>query len=322
MSPPPCGPAHRELIHTLHQRYRREWERAERLQHQLDRLRGPRLARAFGWLRSLAGRLRRPAAAPPAGAALGAALTEAAGPAAGRVSVVIPFRDRPELLRGCLRSLRRGAYHDFEVLLVDNGSVRRRTARLLGRVEARGLARVLREPGPFNFARLCNRAAAHAAGDYLLFLNNDTEVLSPDWLERMLLVARRPEVGVVGAVLLYPDGTVQHAGLFPRRDGRWVHAHRGEPGDGEWLRAARAVPAVSGACLMVGRALFEELGGFDERLPLTYNDVDLCCRARQRGRLTALAGAARLLHYECLSRGFAPDEPGAAHLAALPRFPA
>ncbi len=251
-------------------------------------------------------------------------LEEDPDPVSGRISIIIPFKDRLELLRGCLRSLRESTYRDFEVVLVDNGSSERQTARYLSRVEQRRAVCVVDCPGKFNFSRLCNEGAKRATGDYLLFLNNDTEVLTPDWLERMVRLARRPEVGVVGATLLYPDGTIQHAGMFPRSDGRWVHAWRGcsweEPAR-EQIRQIRAVPAVSGACLMLRREVFTALAGFDEQLPVTYNDVDLCSRARARQLLVAVTPHARLLHFECLSRGFTRDRPGEGHLTSLDDFP-
>ena len=113
------------------------------------------------------------------------------------------------------------------------------------------------------------------------------DVLAPDWLEQLLRLANAPAIGIVGATLLYPDGTLQHAGIVPAGGGRWTHVYRGfpqdYPGEHEELGHARAVPAVTAACLMIRRQLFGELGGFDERLGLVYNDVDLCCRVRRRG---------------------------------------
>jgi len=152
-----------------------------------------------------------------------------------------------------------------------------------------------------------------------LFLNNDTEVLTPDWLERLLLIERHPEVGAVGATLVYPDRTIQHAGLFPHRDGRWVHVYRGRPLDCEGergeLRHVRAVPAVTAACLLMRREHFAALGGFDERLAVTFGDVDLCRRVREEGRLVVVTPHARLVHYESLTRGYSLDEPAARDLA-------
>jgi GT2 family glycosyltransferase len=313
----------RELIHLLNQRYHQAWERAELLQEELTRIQSWWFWPAVEWLRRVKRWLRPPAAAPalepPASCQT---LTEIPGSPCGTVSIVIPFKDGLPLLRNCLTSLRAGSYRRFEIILVNNGSIEPRTQRYLWRVATRPGVQVVDCPGPFNFSRLCNEGARRARGDHVLFLNNDTELLTRDWLERMLFLERQPEVGVVGATLLYPDRTIQHAGLAPRADGNWVHVHRGRPEhnlgkEGE----LRIVPAVTGACLLMRREQFLAVGGFDERLPVTFSDVDLCCRVRQRGLLVVVTPHARLFHFECLSRGYVVDSPGTAHLTALARFP-
>jgi len=324
----PARGEYRKLIHLLNQKYRREWERAERLQDEMARLCDGRLGLLGLFLRRIKHWVRPPVHDPSTGVAPTAArlLAEHPGRAPGRVSVVIPFRDRPELLRGCLRSIRSGSALPHEIILVDNASREPATLHYLWRLQTRQAARVVPSPGAFNFSRVCNDGAREASGDYLLFLNNDTEVLTLDWIDRLVRVAAAPGVGVVGATLLYPDGTLQHAGIQPRRDGRWVHVHRGRPGDfpgprGE-LREVRAVPAVTGACLLVRRDLFWSLGGFREDLPITYGDIDLCRRARERGLLVAVTPHARLVHFECLTRGYVRDDPGTEHLAGMDEFPA
>jgi GT2 family glycosyltransferase len=218
------------------------------------------------------------------------------------------------LLRNCLRGLQRGSYERREIVLIDNGSTCARTLRYLDQVRAQPKFKVVPCPGPFNFSRLCNLGARQADGDFLLFLNNDVEVLTPDWLEQLLRLGNCPKVGVVGATLLYPDGTLQHAGIFPSGGGRFCHVYRGhphdDPGDNGELGQARTVPAVTGACLMIRRSLFMEMGGFDETLGLTHNDVDLCRRVRERGLKVAVSPHARLWHLESLSRGFSrTNEP-------------
>jgi GT2 family glycosyltransferase len=277
-------------------------------------LRGSRIARAAEWLRlRLRSLFPHPSSVKPHIVGHAAPYTGPEFPVPdARVSIIVPFRDRPELVRNCLRSLRWSTFRNFEVVLVDNGSTQPRTERLITRLTSKSDVRLVRCPGPFNFSLLCNAGAADASGDHLVFLNNDTEVLSRSWLERMLALAADPDVGAVGATLLYPDHTIQHAGLLPRSDGMWIHAHRGEPADtaGE-LRGVRIVPAVTAACMMIRRTLFGELGGFDERLPLTLNDVDLCRRVRERGKLVLVAPRARLIHYEGLSRGYSVDPPEA-----------
>lgn len=305
-----------ELIHLLNQRYHAEWVRAELLGNELDGLRQSRLGRLVAWYHRLKNRLwpgiteanltlseRAVAYVPPA---------ELAEPA-GRVSIVIPFRDRPELLKNCLRSLRAGTYRNFEVVLVDNGSTNPGTLRFLKRLKPHSRYRLVDCPGPFNFSRLCNAGASQASGEHLLFLNNDIEVLTRDWLEQLLMIGADPQVGVVGATLLYPDRTIQHAGLFPRSDGLWVHQNRGLPAshrgtDGE-LSIPRIVPAVTAACLLIRRPLFDELGGFDISFPVIGNDVDLCRRVKQLGLAVVISSAAQLFHYEGLSRGYSLASP-------------
>lgn len=296
---------YRRLIHLLNARYHREWLRAERLQRELDRRLW--LGPAFGWLRAIK---RRLFGAGPADDEVDTGPFQpvtAAPRAAGRVSVIIPFRDRLELLRTCLASLRLTDYAELDVVLVDNGSAAPAMGRYLRRVTERGLATVIARPGAFNFSWLCNEGARQAAGEWLLFLNNDTEVIDPAWLRHLLRLGGAANVGAVGATLLFPDGTLQHAGAWPRGDGRWVHAHKGARPGAAWPAGAagdgRAVPAVTAACLLIRRGLFASLGGFDERLAVAGNDVELCRRVRGRGLDVVVSRHARLLHYEGLSRG-------------------
>jgi GT2 family glycosyltransferase len=301
------------LIHELNRRYRQEWDRAERLRAELADIHASRAWRVFAWLRRVKKRLWNVfhPASPAVQSDPGATVADVPGRPHGQVSIVIPFKDRPELLRGCLRSLRRSTYLRFEVILVDNGSTDPRTQKLSSRLAGRPRVRMVSCPGPFNFSRLCNEGARAAGGDYLLFLNNDTEVLAPDWLEQLLLIERHPEIGAVGATLLYPDRTIQHAGIVPEGEGCWGHVYRGKPegyeGKQGELRHIRAVPAVTGACLLMRRQQFHELGGFDERFPVTLGDVDLCRRLRERGLLVVVTPHARLLHFESLSRGYSRE---------------
>jgi GT2 family glycosyltransferase len=296
------------LLHLLNRRYHEQFVRAELLQNDLTGMTSSRVIRVAERLRWLVRRfVPHPSSIKPH---MLAAAEPYRGPAlpvpAARVSVVIPFRDQPELLRNCLRSLRLSTFRNVEVVLVDNSSERPATGRLLARISAKRDIRLISRPGPFNFSLLCNAGAAAATGDHLVFLNNDTEVLSRRWLERMLGLAADPAVGAVGATLLYPDRTVQHAGMLPRSDGMWIHPHRGAPAEMLPLDV-QSVPAVTAACMLIRRDLFDAVGGFDESLPLTLNDVDLCRRVRDRGKLVVVTPKARLLHYEGLSRGFTVD---------------
>jgi GT2 family glycosyltransferase len=307
-----AGNSYRELIHLLNRRYQEEFGRAERLQAELGGLLKSRAWKMLNCWARVKGWFKRPPQEDPVPVAdcrtLPMTGLDATAKSAGRVSIIIPFKDRIDLLRGCLGSLRTSSYRRFELILVDNGSSERRTRRYLRRLQTRRGVRLVRSPGPFNFSRLCNDGADRAGGDHLLFLNNDTEVLSRDWLEQLLQPALHPEVGVVGATLLYPDGTIQHAGLVTQADGVWVHAYRGYPQDfaghrGE-LHQVREVPAVTGACLLISRERFIALGGFDERFAGNLGDVDLCRRVREQGLRIVVTPHARLLHFESLSRGY------------------
>ena len=320
------GTDFREALHTLNRRYQEAWDRAERLQDELDHIKKSRAYRLLSCgrlpcllLGAVSSAPGRETLAPPAFPTENLEATQV--PTKGTVSILIPFKDRLDLLRNCLRSLRRGSYQPKEIILLDNGSSCPRMLKYLKRV--RGLAgpKVIPCPGPFNFSRICNLGARHAGGDFLLFLNNDVEVLAADWLEQLLRLGCRTDVGIVGATLLYPDRTLQHAGIFPQGDGGWSHAYRGlphdHPGERGELRQARTVPAVTGACLLIGRDLFSELGGFDEKYGLTFNDVDLCCRVRERGLKVAISPRARLWHFESISRGFSRDK-AMTHFQARP----
>jgi GT2 family glycosyltransferase len=227
-----------------------------------------------------------------------------------RVCVIVPTRDRADLLRPCIASLfERTAYRAFEVLVVDNGSREAATAELLAEWERREPQRfrVLRDPTPFNYSRLNNEAARATTAEYLLLLNNDTEVIAPDWMDAMLGQARRDAVGAVGALLLYPDGTVQHAGVVLGILGLAGHAHRFLPATGAGYHGALELDtnylALTGACLMIAKRKYFEVGGLDEALAVSYNDVDLCLKLRRAGYRNVFVPRARLYHYESKTRG-------------------
>ncbi len=160
---------------------------------------------------------------------------------------------------------------------------------------------------PFNFSRINNYAVAHSSGEYVLLLNNDTEVITPDWLEAMVEQAQRPSIGAVGAKLLYDDGTVQHAGVMIGIGGVAGHSHkyaqRDEPGYFATLQTTNNFSAITAACLMVRRAVFEEVGGFDESLAIAFNDVDFCLRVRDAGYRNVYLPHVELYHHESKSRG-------------------
>jgi len=224
------------------------------------------------------------------------------------VSVVVPMRDRAALTRRCFESLeRRTRYVRWEVVVVDNGSVEPATARLLAGLGPR--YRVVRHDAPFNFSALVNVGARAARGDYLLLLNNDTEVIEPEWMTALLEHAQRPEVGAAGGQLLYPDGRLQHAGAFIMGTPTAVAGHRfkflpaRDPGYLGIPRMIGNVSAVTAACLMVARPRFLALGGFDEAFRVAFGDVDFCLRLRAQGLLIVYTPVARLYHHESATRG-------------------
>lgn len=225
------------------------------------------------------------------------------------VSVVIPNRDQPEVLRRCLTSvLDKSAYPHLEIVVLENGSKNPETFRLYDEMRARGVTvAAYREQGPFNYARINNWGARQAHGDVLVFLNNDMEIITPDWAEQLLMFVQRPDVGAAGALLRYPDGSVQHAGIVAGMAGAAGHIHKHLPhGEDSWLgclRCVRNVAAVTGACLMIRRETFGAAGGFDEELAVAFNDVDLCLRLCGKGYVNVFTPFAELYHHESVSRG-------------------
>ena len=233
----------------------------------------------------------------------------------GKVSIIIPTRDLAEMLEQCLSSIfTQTTYPDYEVILIDNGSVEAETHRLIQRWQEQEPQRFHchRLDIPFNYSKLNNQGAAQATGDYLLFLNNDTEVITPDWLEAMVEQAQRPSVGAVGALLLYPDDRVQHAGVIvgigPFAGHAFIQSPSTAPGYLGQLLTSSNYSAVTGACLMCRRAVFEAAGGFDEALVVALNDIDLCLKMRQQGYYNLFTPHAKLYHYESKSRGY-EDSP-------------
>jgi GT2 family glycosyltransferase len=227
-----------------------------------------------------------------------------------RVCVVIATRDRADLLGPCIRSLfERTSYKNFHVLVIDNGSVEPATAELLTYWHEREPARfrVLQDASPFNYSRLNNAGVRAADAPFIVLLNNDTEVVSPEWMHAMLGQARRAPIGAVGALLMYDDDTVQHAGVMLGVLGLAGHSHRFLPADGPGYFGALQLDtnylAVTGACLMVQTSKYWEVGGLDETLVVSYNDVDFCLKLQHAGYRNVVTPSARLYHYESKSRG-------------------
>ena len=232
-----------------------------------------------------------------------------------QVSVIIPTRDRADLLARCAEGLlHQTTYAPLDLTIVDNGSVEPATKALFATLRTDPRVRILAAPGPFNFAALMNQAVAETAGEILLLLNNDISVIEPAWLDELAAQAVRPNVGAVGAKLLYPDGTLQHAGVVlgvgaaesqERIAGHlYAGARGGHAGYQGHLSLARNVSAVTAACLAMRRPVWDQVGGMDaEHLAVAFNDVDLCLKVRAAGYDIVWTPFAELFHHESASRG-------------------
>jgi O-antigen biosynthesis protein len=221
-----------------------------------------------------------------------------------KVSILIPTRDHPELLGRCLKTLFDNTqYPNFEVLIGDNETRDKRALEILGEYPVR----IIPLAGQFHFSRFNNVLAEEAGGEYLMLLNNDTEIVQRDWLENLLLYAQPEDAGAVGALLTYGDGTIQHAGIILGPRGTADHLMRGFPQDVDGymgsLACPREVTAVTAAAAMIHRRKFKMVGGFCERFQRHYDDLDFCLRLRSRGFRNIFVPTAKLVHHESRSRG-------------------
>lgn len=244
------------------------------------------------------------------------------------VSVIIPTRNRVDLLHTCLGGLAAASYPDIEVIVMDNGSDDPETLTYLAALDTRRY-RIVRHDGPFNYSAINNRGVGLARGRLICLLNNDIETTDTHWLSILATQALRPDVGAVGARLLYPDGRIQHAGVVIGVGNAAGHAHRFLRPDEEGYFHRHGLPqftmAVTAACLVVERDKFMAAGGLNEvDFPVAFNDVDLCLRLNERGWQSLYEPRATLIHHESVSRGLDIDPVGAARfaseLAALKRI--
>ena len=224
-------------------------------------------------------------------------------------SILIPTKDHVEVTKKCLDSVyTKTNYRNFEVILIDNGSVEKETLKLFEEYKKKYKNfRVLREDIEFNYSKLNNLAVKKAKGDYLVLLNNDTEIITENWLGILVGYAMQPHVGAAGPKLLYPDETVQHAGVILGLGGVASHAYigsnRNELGMYGRLRVPYNYAAVTGACLCVSKKKFEEVGGLEEDLKVAYNDVDFCLKLLKAGYYNVEIPMVEVYHYESKSRG-------------------
>ncbi|MCH4151325.1 MAG: glycosyltransferase family 2 protein [Sphingobium sp.] len=226
-----------------------------------------------------------------------------------KVTIIIPTKDQFFLLKKCIDSINILNYPaDCEIIIVDNGSTQPDAVHFIDSLSKNKKVHIIRDSRPFNYSQLNNMAARQSSGDVLCLLNNDVEALDGDWLATMVRYAAQPCVGAVGAMLVYPDGAIQHAGVAVGIGGAAGHLARGcRPEDGNffsWHSVTRTVSAVTAACLVVRRDAYFSIGGLDEAsFAVAFNDVDFCLRLQQRGLRNVFVAEARLIHHESISRG-------------------
>ncbi len=225
------------------------------------------------------------------------------------VNLIIPVRNGYELLRSCIDGiLQRTRYSNIELVIMDNDSDDPKIIEYFEELGVNPKIRVLRFTGPFNYSAINNEGVRNSSGQIIGLLNNDIDVISPDWLREMVSHALRPETGAVGCKLIYEDGRIQHAGVILGFGGVAAHAHwffnRDDSGYLSRLQLTQNYSAVTAACMLMRRSVFDEVGGFDEKnLKIAFNDVDLCLRVRKSGYLIVWTPYAELYHLESASRG-------------------
>ncbi|MGI0056438.1 MAG: glycosyltransferase family 2 protein [Nitrosarchaeum sp.] len=213
-----------------------------------------------------------------------------------KVSIIIPTRDQKEILKRCIIGVEKCSYKNFEIIVIDNDSKEKNTIDYLNSLKYR----VIKYQEPFNFSKMNNLAVQHAIGDYLLFLNDDTLPLKEDWLENMLEICQQKEIGVVGAKLVLSDNTIQHAGWVYLNTGAGLHPFQRVNSDSKsfngQINVIRNYSAVTGACLLIKKNIFDEIGGFDDDYDLYYGDSDLCFKVIEKGYRVTYTPYALLLH--------------------------
>lgn len=224
------------------------------------------------------------------------------------IEIIIPTRDRIDLMRMCIESIvNKTTFNNYHITIVDNGSIEQETLDQFAKWKNNDKISILRDDSPFNYSRLNNQAAYKTKADLVCLLNNDIEIISPDWLEEMAGHAMRKDVGCVGARLWYPNDTLQHGGVILGIGGIAGHSHKYWPkGDAGYMGRAvstQALSAVTAACLMIKRSIYEEVGGLDEKIKVAFNDIDFCLRVRNAGYRNVWTPFAEMYHHESASRG-------------------
>ena len=236
-------------------------------------------------------------------------------PSKAKVSIIIPTRDRIEILKNCIDSvLEKTVYKDYEIIVIDNGSVEEESIKYFDEIKKDKRIDVIRVDEPFNYSMLNNVGVKHAKGNYICMLNNDIEIINPNWLNIMLGYASQKHVGAVGPKLLFADQRIQHAGvvLGTGVGNIATHAFYLEPRNAAAPAGRLVVPynysAVTGACIVVSKDKYLEVGGLEEKLAVNYNDVDFCMKLLDAGYKNVFLPQVELYHLESVSRGKINDE--------------
>ena len=222
------------------------------------------------------------------------------------ISIIIPNKDSVKYLKRAINSILKSTYKNYEIIIVENNSTKKSTFKYYEKIKS--FAKIIKYEGEFNYSKINNFGVTYANGEYLLLLNNDIKVITKDWLEEMLSICQREDVGIVGAKLLYSDKTVQHAGVVVGMGGIAGHVNRliSDKNPGYFGRVAviNNYSAVTAACLMTKKELYEKVEGLDEKFKVAFNDVDFCMKIRKLQKLVVYTPFARLFHYESKSRGY------------------
>jgi GT2 family glycosyltransferase len=220
------------------------------------------------------------------------------------VSIIIPSKNQATLLRLCLQSIKNNTtYDNYEVIVINNGSTESDFLKLIENAKSMFNSFIcIDAAGPFNFSTLINIGYKHSNGDYLILLNNDTEVLSGTWINEMLAYGMNDKVGAVGCKLLYPDLTIQHSGIKIYADGKTVHAYAGMNRNHPEANQLKSYPAITAAAMLVSKKKFEMVGGFDELFAVDFNDIDFCLRLQKAGLVNLYIPQVELIHHESVSR--------------------
>ena len=225
-----------------------------------------------------------------------------------KVSIIIPNKDEVDTLRTCINSiLNKSTYNNYEIIIVENNSISKEIFNYYEEIKKIDNIKVVKWKNGFNYSAINNFGFKETKGDYIILLNNDIEVISENWIEEMLMYAQREDVGIVGAKLYYPDNTIQHAGVILGIGGVAGHSHanfqRDDNGFAGRLKIVQNLSAVTAACLMIKRSVYEEVNGLNEDLAVAFNDIDFCLKVRKKGYLIVFSPYVEMYHYESKSRG-------------------